>query len=58
MRMSLEIRAKLLILGFSGGSVVKNPPANAENTGSIPDKKIPHAKEQLSPCTSTIKPAR
>ena len=40
--MSLEIRAKLLILGFSGGSVVKNPPANAENTGSIPDPRRSH----------------
>ena len=25
-------------LGFSGGSVVKNPPANAEDSGSIPGK--------------------
>ena len=24
-------------MGFSGGSVVKNLPANAENTGSIPE---------------------
>ena len=24
------------ILGFPGGSVVKNPPANAGDTGSIP----------------------
>ena len=23
--------------GFPGGSVVKNPPANARDTGSIPD---------------------
>ena len=23
--------------GFPGGSVVKNPPANSEDTGSIPD---------------------
>ena len=23
--------------GFSGGSVVKNPPANVGDTGSIPD---------------------
>ena len=42
MRMSLEIRAKLLIPGFSGGSVVKNPPANAENMGSIPDPRRSH----------------
>ena len=27
---------KLLNLGFPGGSVVKNPPANAGDTGSIP----------------------
>ena len=26
----------LAILGFPGGSVVKNPPANAEDMGSIP----------------------
>ena len=25
-------------LGFPGGSVVKNPPANAGDTGSIPDQ--------------------
>ena len=24
--------------GFPGGSVVNNPPANAGNTGSIPDQ--------------------
>ena len=24
-------------MGFPGGSVVKNPPANAGNTGSIPE---------------------
>ena len=34
---------------FSGGSVVKNPPANAGDMGSIPGPgKIPHAVEQLS----------
>ena len=26
----------MIIAGFSGGSVVKNPPANARNMGSIP----------------------
>ena len=31
---SLEYEA---IWGFPGGSVVKNPPANVENVGSIPD---------------------
>ena len=40
--MSLEIRAKLLILGFSGGSVVKNPPANAADEGSIPESGRSH----------------
>jgi len=25
------------VFGFPGGSVVKNPPANAGDTGSIPD---------------------
>jgi len=34
---------------FPGGSVVKNPPANAGNTGSIPGSgKSPHAIGQLS----------
>ena len=27
----------LLLLGFPGSSVVKNPPANAGDTASIPD---------------------
>ena len=35
---------------FPGGVVVKNPPANAGDTGSSPGPgKIPHATEQLSP---------
>ena len=37
--------------GFPGGSVVKNPPANAGDMGLIP-----HAADQLSPCTTAIKP--
>ena len=38
--------------------MVKNPPCNAGNTGSIPDwgTKIPHAAEQLSPHTTTFEP--
>ena len=28
--------------GFPGGSVVKNPPANAEDTGSVPDPGRSH----------------
>ena len=35
--------------GFIGGSGVENPPANAGDTGSIPDPgSFSHAKEQLS----------
>ena len=42
------------VLDFPGGSVVKNPPASAGDTGSIPDSgKIPHAAEQLSPWATT-----
>ena len=44
--------------GFPGGAVVKNPPANAGDTDSIPGPgKIPHALEQLSPCATTTEPA-
>ena len=47
--------------GWNGGAdfpsspVVKNPPCNAEDTGSIPSQgtKIPHAFEQLSPPVAT-----
>ena len=49
---------KTNVKGFPGGSVVKNPPASVGNTGSIPGQgtKTPHAKEQLSPCATTIEP--
>ena len=38
---------------FPDGPVVKNPPANAQDTDSIPvlGTKIPHATGQLSPGT-------
>ena len=42
---------------FPGGTVVKNLPANAGDTGSIPGGKIPHAPEQLSLCATTTEPA-
>ena len=29
-------------MGFPGGQVVKNPPANAGDMGSIPDPGRPH----------------
>ena len=40
---------------FPGGPVVKNPPSNAEDVGSIPSQrtKIPHATGQLSPQATT-----
>ena len=43
---------------FPGGAVVKNPPANAGDTGSSPGPgKIPHAAEQLSLGATTTEPA-
>ena len=40
---------------FPGGPVVKNPPYNAGEAGSIPGQgtKIPHAVGQLSPRATT-----
>ena len=40
---------------FPGGPVVKNPPSNVGNVGSIPgqETKIPHVVGQLSPHTTT-----
>ena len=47
------------ILDCPGGSLVKNPPANAGNMGSIPSPgmKIPRAMGQLSLRTTTTEPA-
>ena len=44
--------------GFSGGPVVKNPPCNAGDVGSIPgwEMKIPRAAEQRSLHTATTEP--
>ena len=54
----IKLFFKLSFLGFLGGSVVKNLPANARYTGSIPGSgKIPHASEQLSPCATTTQPS-
>ena len=48
----------MLIKGFPGGTVVKNLPANAGDTGLSPvSRKIPHAAEQLSLCATTAEPA-
>ena len=47
----------LSLLDFPGGSVVKNLPANAADTGSIPDPgKFPHSSEQLSLGATTVEP--
>ena len=44
----------MIMRDFRGGTVVKNPPANAGDMGSISwSGKIPHAAEQLSPCATT-----
>ena len=43
--------------GFPGGTVVKNPSANARDRFEPWYGKIPHAAEQLSPCTTTTEPA-
>ena len=42
---------------FSGGPVARTPPSRAGDVGSIFGwvTKIPHAKGQLSPCTTTKK---
>ena len=51
-------QSKCLLRDFPGGTVVRNPPANAGGHGFEPwSRKIPHAAEQLSPCTTTTEPA-
>ena len=47
-----------MVKGFSGGTVVKNPPANSRGHGFEPwSRKIPRAAEQLSTCAITTEPA-
>ena len=45
---------------FPGGPVVKNPPSNAGDAGSISGRgiKIPHATGKLSPHAATTEPMR
>ena len=46
-------------VGFPGGAVVENLPANAGDTGSSPGLgAIPHAAEQLGPWATIAEPAR
>ena len=51
---------KLVDRDLPGGPVVKNPPSNAGDAGSIPGRgtKIPHATGQLSLRASTREPSR
>ena len=53
---SQELESQNYTWDFPSGPVVKNPPVNARNTGSIPGpaRKIPNDKEQ-SPGSATEK---
>ena len=53
------MQIKTTMRDFPGGPVVKNPPSNSGDTGSIPDQgtKIPQAMGRLSPCATTTEPA-
>ena len=55
-----EIKKMIPFRDFPGGPVVKNPPSNAGDVGSIPGRgtKIPHAVGQLSPRTKSTELAR
>ena len=44
-RINQQVRLRV---GFPGGTVVKNPPANARNMGSSPDQKNPPEKEMTT----------
>ena len=45
----------IILRDFAGGPVVKNPPSNAGDMGSVPDQgtKIPHTVEQLNTQSTT-----
>ena len=49
---------KKMMRDFPGGPVVKSPPSNAGDAGSIPGwgTKIPHATGQLGPHATTTEP--
>ena len=53
--MHLQKWVKKKLRDFPGGPVVKNPPSNAQDAGSILGRvtKIPHATEQLIPWAIT-----
>ena len=49
-------RQAKIVAGFPGGSMVKNPPADAEDRFDRWSGKVPRAKEQLSPFASSTEP--
>ena len=54
---SLQLNNNSQKSDFPGGPVVENPPANTGGHGFDPwSGKIPHAAEQLSPCTQLPRP--
>ena len=52
---SIKMSLKKIIKGFPGGTVVKNPLANAGDTGLSPGLGRSHMP-QLSPCSTTTEP--
>ena len=54
----VNINKLVQLWDFPGGTVVENLPANAGGHRFNPwSRKIPHATEELSPCTTTTEPA-
>ena len=54
----MELKKKKLFEGFPGDPVVKNPLANAGDTGLIPGPgRFPHVTGQLSLCSTATEPA-
>ena len=53
-----DVVQRIMGRDFPGFPVVKNPPSNAGDVGSIPGRrtKIPHAAGQLSPHVATTEP--
>ena len=51
----MGLRCKKTLSGLPWWSMVKNPPSNAGDAGSVPGRgtKIPHATGQLSLCVPT-----
>ena len=57
-----KVKQNLELLTFSGGPMVRNPPANSEDTASIPGLRrshMPwgnesHAPQSLSPCPRAL----